>query len=150
MAIQYFELERGITLAIFYFYKDSDGTSKEIISLKQVCWEKLVARNADSCTVSYGKNVSIYEVSELISFACLIASHCNMHILHNAAKHRQKLSFYTEMSVIKLFNELLSSAKELDEFKYIFIFLETEYYVSMFLLPSSACLLLWLDYLKTV
>jgi hypothetical protein len=105
VAIQCFDLERGITLAIFDFYKDSDETSKEIISLKQVCWEKLVAYNADSCSISYRKNVSIYEVSELISFVCLIAAHCNTHILHNAAKHGQKLlAFDVEMSVIKAFN----------------------------------------------
>jgi hypothetical protein len=54
----------------------------------------------------------------------------NMHILHNAAKHRQKfLSFDVEMSVIKAFNEFLFSAKELDQLKYFFVCLETEYSV---------------------
>jgi hypothetical protein len=54
----------------------------------------------------------------------LTAGHCNMYILHNAAKHGLKLlSFDAEMLVIKVFNEFSSSAKKLDELKDFFIFL---------------------------
>jgi hypothetical protein len=135
VAIRNFDLVSGTTSAILDFYEDSDETSEAIADNRKECISKaglsgkqLVAYGADNCLVNYGKNKSIFvKLKNSFDLPNLIASHCSMHILHNAAKRGLKvLSFDVEMLLIKVFNEFLSSAKKLDELKDFFIFLETE------------------------
>jgi hypothetical protein len=112
MAIQYFDLEGDTTSEILCFYEDSDETSeaiadklKECISKAGLSGKQLVAYGADNCSVNYGKNKSVFvKLKNSFALPNLIAGHFNIHILHNSAKHRQKLlSFYVEMLVIKVF-----------------------------------------------
>ncbi|XP_005999068.2 uncharacterized protein LOC102355222 [Latimeria chalumnae] len=134
LAAHFFYVESGVNDVLLDFYEEPDESSESVmkciidavnnlgLDLKDV-----IAYRADSASVNYGKNCSVFVKLKAVQ-PQIIQANCNCHVLHNAAKNCMKaLSFDVERLVLKVFNEFSCSAKKVKRLKSCFDFVQQEY-----------------------
>jgi hypothetical protein len=129
LAIRFFYVNVGISDYLLNFYEETDESSASITSTIVAALQRqgldlqnVIAYGADNASVNYGKNCSVFQKLKELQ-PNMIKANCNLHIIHNEAKHSlKKVTFDVETLVLKVFNSFSCSAKNVATLKECFEF----------------------------
>jgi hypothetical protein len=164
IAIQYFDINKGINNFVLNFYEDSNEKSDNIcLKLKQCLSENninesnLIAYTGDNASINYGIHHSVYQMFKSAN-SCVVKANCNCHVLHNTAKHALiTLPFDIENLVLKMFSHFSISAKRVSDLKSCYNYTDNEFQKMkkhsttrwLTLLPAINCIINNMNELKS-
>lgn len=134
LILRYFHPQKGIQNSLLSFYsleaEDSTTISESLLNNLHkhgLSIKNVTAYGADNANVNFGKTNSVYTALKKHNENILPVG-CNLHILHNTAKHATNiLKIDIETVVIKIYNEFSSSTKKTAQLKEFFEWTETEW-----------------------